>query len=134
MVCVDISALIRAVQEERKAERAAVEREIRQLTGKEREKRGRAVLNLRGKVTGELLGQVIVRFSRAEDIRTNIRPGDVVLISRGNPLRSKITGTVVKIGKHFVDVATKDFKKWMASRATSAQRTSTRVHKNIKRR
>ena len=113
MVRVNVDALIRAVQEERRAERQAVEREIRQLPGKERERRGQAILGLKGRVAGELLGQIIVRFSRAKEIRTNIRPGDVVLISKGDPLRSKVTGTVVRVGKHFVDVTLAGFKPWM---------------------
>ncbi|NPA77005.1 MAG: IGHMBP2 family helicase [Candidatus Diapherotrites archaeon] len=113
MVRVDLEELIAAVLSERRAEISAVRREMQSISGEERERRGRAILGLRGKVVGEILGQKIVRFSRAREIRTNIRPGDVVLISRGNPLRGGTTGTVVRVAKHFIEVALDEFSPWM---------------------
>ena len=113
MMRVDFEELIAAVLSERRAEISAVRKEIQSISGRERERRGRAILGLKGKVVGELLGQKIIRFSRPQEIHTNIRPGDVVLISRGNPLKEGITGTVVRVAKHFIEVTVDEFSPWM---------------------
>ncbi len=109
-----VKELIRAVKAERRAEIAAMHREMRTLSGQERERRGRAILGLRGKKIGQLLDQTVVRFGRAREIRTEIRPGDVVLISRSDPLRSNVTGTVLRVGKRFIDVAVRDYYRWFS--------------------
>ncbi|MDN5358600.1 MAG: hypothetical protein PWP76_443 [Candidatus Diapherotrites archaeon] len=108
-----IRRLVRAVKEEKRAEIAAMMSEIKRLSGEERERRGHAILGLRGKRIGELLDQDVVRFGREREIKTKISVGDVVLISRGNPLRSDVKGTVVRVGKRFVDVAVQKFQNWM---------------------
>ena len=107
-----VKELIRAVEAEREAEVQAVRKEMRVLSGTERERKGRAVLGLRGKKTGEIFDQVVVRFGRQKEIKTEMRVGDVVVVSRGDPLRSDLIGTVVRVGKRFMDVALPAFPEW----------------------
>ncbi len=90
---------------ERRAEMDAQIREIRSVSGREREIFGRAVLGLRGRSTGMKFDLFIVRFSRDEIIDTQIGSGDIVLISRGEPLKSDLTATVMAVAKNYVEVA-----------------------------
>ncbi len=50
MMRVDFEELIAAVLSERRAEISAVRKEIQSISGRERERRGRAILGLKGKV------------------------------------------------------------------------------------
>ncbi|WP_456477495.1 IGHMBP2 family helicase [Methanopyrus sp.] len=96
----------RLVQLEREAEMRAMEKEIRKLSGKEREKKGRAVLGLRGTRAGrEVGGYYLVKYGRSREIDTQISVGDLVLVSRGDPLKSDLTGTVVEKTKRSITVA-----------------------------
>ena len=79
--------------------------EIRRL-GKKREKYGRAILNLNGKIIGEEFGKTIVRYSKGEDLGDlDIGIGDVVLISKGDPLKSNLLGDVIRMGNKFIDIS-----------------------------
>lgn len=87
------------VELERREEMDRYEREIRRMSGREREEAGRAILNLRGKDQGEGLGGWEVKFSRSgRDNRlpdTEIGVGDLVMFSRDDPHRDdNPTGTV----------------------------------------
>ncbi len=90
---------------ERIAEIKTREEEIKRLSGKERELFGRAILNLRGFKAGTKFHLHLVRFSREKPIETEIKTGDVVLISQGNPLRSNLVGTVFRITEKTITVA-----------------------------
>ncbi len=107
-----------AVNLEREEEKKAAIDEIRRLSGEKREKLGRAVLNMRGSYQGrDLGGFYVVKFGRSKPIDTEIDVGDVVLISKGNPLRSDLTGTVVSKTSRSISVALNDPPpKWVLSR------------------
>lgn len=88
------------VQLEREEEMERHEREIRSLSGPERQRRGRALLDLRGRDEGEALEGHLVKFMRRpgrELPETEIAVGDLVMISRDDPARDdNPTGTVVQ--------------------------------------
>ncbi|NPA39096.1 MAG: IGHMBP2 family helicase [Thermodesulfobacteria bacterium] len=93
------------IEEERRAEMEFQKEEIKRLSGRERELLGRAILNLKGTKAGSKFHLYLVRFFREKPIDTEISTGDVVLISRGNPLKSDLIGTVVKITERTITVA-----------------------------
>lgn len=101
----------RLVDLERKAQIEMHLREIKTLSGKEREKRGRAILNLRPKFLGRGLGGVyLVRYSRPEGLpKTEISVGDIVLVSRGKPTGKEVQGTVAEKAKYYLVVAFTDY-------------------------
>jgi predicted DNA helicase len=107
-----IAKLIELVELEREAEIEAMREEMRRLRGYEREKLGRAILNLNGKIIGEEFGFKLVKYGRKEPFRTEISVGDLVLISRGNPLMSDLVGTVVEKGSRFIVVALESVPSW----------------------
>ncbi|MCD6482766.1 MAG: IGHMBP2 family helicase [Candidatus Aenigmarchaeota archaeon] len=107
-----INHLKKLITLERNAEINAMRSEISKISGKEREKRGRAILNLKGKVIGKELGYILVKFGRSKPFETEIKVGDLVLISRGNPLASNLVGTVVEKGKRFITVAVDQIYRW----------------------
>lgn len=89
------------VELEREEEMREHEESIRRLSGEEREARGRAILSLRGRDEGEALEGRLVTFmrrKRGEPLPdTEIAPGDLVMISRDDPLRDdNPTGTLVR--------------------------------------
>ena len=90
---------------ERRAEMDAQIKEIRTTTPKEREHYGRAVLGLKGRSAGRKFDLYLVRFSRDALIQTEIGNGDIVLISRGDPLKSDLTATVMQVSKNYIEVA-----------------------------
>lgn len=91
-----IKHLLSLINRERDYEREVMLKEIRDLTADERERKGRAVNNLSGKFIKKELNKYIVKFSRLKDIKTEIKVGDLVIISKDNPLRSELTGTVIE--------------------------------------
>ncbi len=109
-----VKHLINLVKKERKLQIEAMKREIARMPPKKREKVGRAILNLRGKVLGSYFGHVYVRYGRSQDIVSEISQGDVVLVSRmnSNPLKSGISATVVEKGRKFITVAMKSLPDW----------------------
>ncbi len=93
------------IEVERKAEMDAQIGEIRSLSGREREIYGRAILGLKGRSAGKKFDLYLVRFSRDSRIESEISSGDIVLISRGEPLKSDLTATVTAVAKHYIEVA-----------------------------
>ncbi|WP_456384027.1 IGHMBP2 family helicase [Persephonella sp.] len=93
------------VQLERQAEKEFHLSEISALSGKEREKKGRAILNLKAAFLGSMVGDFLVyRFYRDDMPDHQINIGDVVLVSRKHPLKDGIEGTVFEKGKNFITV------------------------------
>ncbi len=90
---------------ERLAEMEFQEKEIKRLSGRERELLGRAILDLKGSKSGIKFHMQLVRFWRDKPIETEIGAGDIVLVSRGNPLKSDLLATVLKITEKTVLVA-----------------------------
>lgn len=107
-----ISKLIELVNDERKAEISAMKNEIKRLSPYQREKKGRAINNLKGKSLGKELGYNIIQYGRKEIIDTEINVGDLVLISKGNPLKSNLTGTVTEKGGRFIKISLEDVPNW----------------------
>ena len=99
-----------AVLLEREAEMQFHLNEIKNISGKEREKRGRAILNLKCSFKGEMLGErYLIRVHRNKEFPENeISVGDYVLVSDGDPLRFSIGGTVVEKSKHHFLIALED--------------------------
>jgi predicted DNA helicase len=57
----------------------------------------------------------IVKYGREKEIETEISVGDLVLISRGNPLRSNLVGVVTERGKRYLSVALEKTPSWAFS-------------------
>ncbi len=93
------------IERERRAEIEATIAELRGMSGVEREIFGRAVLDLKGHREPSRLNLSFVRFGRSKVIDTEISAGDIVLISRGEPLKSDLTGTVSEVKKNYITVA-----------------------------
>ncbi|MRJ03229.1 MAG: IGHMBP2 family helicase [Epsilonproteobacteria bacterium] len=93
------------IELERKAEIEATLNEIRSISGREREIYGRAVLDLKGSRLPSRLNLYFVKFGRSQPIDTEIASGDVVLISKGDPLKSDLIGTVSEVGRNQITVA-----------------------------
>lgn len=104
--------LIELTEIERRAQIDAMLNEIRRLSGEKREKKGRAILGLRGKVVGEEFGFKLVKYGRRRLIETEISVGDEVLISRGNPLKSDLRGVVAEKGSRYITVALESVPEW----------------------
>ena len=96
------------VEEERKAEKEFHLNEIKRLSGNERQKRGRAVLGLKMKYVGEFLDFNIYRFNRNNMPDHQIKVGDIVLVSRGEPLKFNQEAVVSSIGRNFIEVYSKE--------------------------
>ncbi|MCK8816143.1 IGHMBP2 family helicase [Natroniella sulfidigena] len=99
------------VQLEREEEMKHHEAEIKNLTGQERQKKGRAFLNLRGRDQGQAFGgKFIVKFMKQRQGRklpdTEINIGDLIMISKNEPLNpNNPTGTVVEKTNYSITVA-----------------------------
>ncbi len=102
----------RAIAWERKAEIEAMKEEIRSLSPREREQKGRALLSLSGSYLGrEAGGFYLVRLGRPQPFgELEIRVGDVVLVTRmnKNPLREGVEATVVELTSRSITVAFSD--------------------------
>ncbi|KLO22251.1 IGHMBP2 family helicase [Marinitoga sp. 1155] len=100
-----LELLYEAIDLEKEAEIKTMINEIK-LYGKNREKIGRAINNLKGKfIRKEIGGIYLIKFGREEPFKTDISVGDVVLISKGNPLKSDLTGSVTEIGNKYIVVS-----------------------------
>ncbi|PKL67391.1 MAG: IGHMBP2 family helicase [Methanobacteriales archaeon HGW-Methanobacteriales-1] len=97
---------------ERNAEISSMMNEIRRLSPEKREHVGRAINNLNGKILGKELGFNLVKYGRKKSFESEINVGDLVLISRGNPLKSELTGTVTEKGKRFITTALENVPSW----------------------
>ncbi|MEO1928529.1 MAG: IGHMBP2 family helicase [Nautiliaceae bacterium] len=96
------------VEKERIAEKEFHLNEIKRLSGVERQKRGRAVLGLRMKFVGEFLDFKIYKFNRNNMPEHQIKVGDIVLVSKGEPLKFAKEATVSGVGKNFIEVYSKE--------------------------
>jgi len=96
------------VEKERTAEKEFHLNEIKRLSGVERQKRGRAILGLRMKYVGEFLDFKIYRFNRNNMPEHQIKVGDIVLVSKGDPLKFSQEATVSAVGKNFIEVYSKE--------------------------
>ncbi len=97
----------RLVLLEREAEIEFHRQEIRRLPGWKRERLGRAILNLRGKLVGRGLGGTyLVKYVRQGGLPdTEIKVGDLVIVSRGKPRGNEVQGTVVEKTRFSITVA-----------------------------
>ena len=99
------------VQLEREEEMLQHEREIKSISGRERERKGRALLNLKGKRVGTGLGgRTIVKFTKTKTgvklPDTEISVGDLVMLSQNDPLRpDNPTATVTEKTTYSLTVA-----------------------------
>jgi predicted DNA helicase len=96
------------IEKERSAEKEFHLNEIKRLSGKERQQKGRAVLGLKMRYIGEFLDFKIYRFNRNNMPDHQIKVGDIVLISKGDPLKFAAEATVSMVGKNFIEVYSKD--------------------------
>ncbi|MBM7624039.1 IGHMBP2 family helicase [Sporohalobacter salinus] len=105
-----VSKFKRLVQMEREAEMRKHELEIKNLSGYEREEKGRAILHLRGRDQGDGFGgKKLVKFMRqrrGEELPdTEISVGDLVMLSKNQPLRDdNPTGTVAEKTRYSITV------------------------------
>jgi predicted DNA helicase len=95
------------VELEREEEMRRHEREIKNLSGQEREDRGRALLRMRGRDEGEGLGGHLVKFMRTNKGQPlpdhELRVGDLVMVSKTDPLRDdNPTGTVTQVTNYSI--------------------------------
>ena len=107
-----IKKLIKLIQYEREAEISVMIEEIKKTSPQKREKLGRAINNVKGKKLNKELGFTIVQYGRKELIDTEIKVADEVLLSRGNPLKSDLTGTVTEKGSRYIKIALEHIPKW----------------------
>jgi len=107
-----ISRFRKLVELERRAEIESMKEEMRKLSGYERERRGRAILKLNGKVIGREFGYKLVKYGRREKIETEISVGDLVVISKGDPLKSDLIATVVEKGTRYIIVSVDSVPEW----------------------
>ncbi len=101
------------VEMERAEEMERYESEIRQMTGPERESKGRAILRMAGRDEGEGLGGYKVKFVREGSDEplpdTEIGVGDLVMLSRDKPTADdNPTGTVSQKTNYSVTVVFSD--------------------------
>ncbi len=99
----------RLVELEREAEMERHEREIRSMSGREREDAGRALVEMRSRDEGESVAGYQVKFlkERGRELPdTEIGVGDLVMVSKRDPLRDdNPAGTVTQVTGHSVTVA-----------------------------
>ncbi|MCK9152432.1 IGHMBP2 family helicase [Methanobacterium alcaliphilum] len=107
-----IQHLMNLVEMERKAEINAMKAEIRRFSPEKRERIGRAVNNLDGKYLGKELGFNLIKYGRKKSFETEITTGDLVLLSKGDPLKSNLTATVAEKGSRFLVLALENIPKW----------------------
>lgn len=97
---------LRLVELERDAEKDFHLKEIKNLTGRQREKLGRAILKLSARPAGELIGGFkLIKFYRKDMSNHQINVGDVVLVSVKSPLKDGIEGTVYEKGQSYLTIA-----------------------------
>ncbi|MFB6212582.1 MAG: IGHMBP2 family helicase [Candidatus Magasanikbacteria bacterium] len=98
------------VDMEREEEMERHQREIKKLSGKERQRKGRAILNLKGKDEGQDLAGHLVKFSKVKkDTKlpeNKISVGDLIMVSKKDPTRDdNPTGTVIKTTNYSITAA-----------------------------
>lgn len=95
------------IQKERKAEMEFHLNEISLLSARQREAKGRAILNLNGKDAGTGIGGVfLVKLVRGSALPDNeISNGDVVIVSKDKPTGKEEQATVVSKTKRSITIA-----------------------------
>lgn len=108
-----LKKLKKALNFEREEEKERHEREIKNMSGYEREKKGRALMDMRSRKAGQSLsGEYIYQFRKNNrkplpDIQIKI--GDELLISQGNPLDKRNSmGTVYEVSSSYISLACRD--------------------------
>jgi len=115
----------RFINLERDADIERHEAEIQNLSATQREKKGRALLNMRGRRAGHFYGnQQLVKFMKSE-VSTSLPEldmsiGDVVVLSLGEPLKKgNPLGTIVDKSRYSVTVMFEGMpEKWLIKRGT----------------
>ncbi len=98
-----ISHFTRLINLEREEEMRRHWEEIKRMSGKRREKLGRAILNLRGKFLGRGLGGTyLVKFSRGDMPDNELMVGDVVIVSTGKVTPKNPQATVYEKGRRYI--------------------------------
>lgn len=102
-----INNMLRSVEYEREEERERHFQEMKYLTGHEREKKGRAIINLKKRKSGRTLsGEHLYIFSKGERIETEINVGDQVVVSQNSPLdQQNPTAIVYEISNKSITLA-----------------------------
>lgn len=99
------SRFLQLVEYERSAEIEQCRQEILRLTPEERRARGKCEFYFKGYKAPSVFHYTVVKFIKPCFIRTKIGVGDLVLISRGKPAESELTGTVTQAGGNTIMVA-----------------------------
>ena len=101
------------VEMERKQEIRQHEEEIRNMSGRKRESKGRALVKMKGRDKGKGLGgKYIVKFlkiskNRLPDLEIGV--GDLIMVSKNDPLNNKNpTGTVIEKTNYSISVVFDD--------------------------
>lgn len=102
-----INNMLRAIEYEREEERERHYQEMKHLTGFEREKKGRAVINLKKRKAGRTLsGEHLYLFSRQDGIESEMNVGDQVIVSQNSPLDlQNPTGIIYEMGHKSMTIA-----------------------------
>lgn len=100
-----ISRFLHLVEKERIAEIDRQTKEITHQTAEERQNLGRCDFPFKGKKAGRLFQYPIIKFIKPNNLRAKIGVGNLVLLSRGDPLSSDTTGTVHEVGNNFLTIA-----------------------------
>ncbi len=90
------------IEKERAIEKETVEREIHSLSGEERERMGKALLNVRLKYAGRLLDLYLYKVVSPKIKDSQFKTGDIVLITPSDEpiLKGSIEGTIYQKTSH----------------------------------
>ena len=97
-----VEELIQLINLEREEETIQMTSEIKYLTVEDREAIGHTITDVTGKKIKKEFGYTIIQYGRKEAINTQIKISDRVLISKDNPLQSRLTATVIDKSKHYI--------------------------------
>ncbi len=100
-----VSRFLQLVELERKAEIKRHRDEMTLLSALERQALGRCEFYLTGKKTAPVFHYTVVKYSKDRPLNTRMSVGDLVLVSRGNPLISEVSGTITSVSKFDITVA-----------------------------
>lgn len=97
-----VEELIQLINLEREEETIQMTSEIKYLSVEDREAIGHTITDVTGKKIKKEFGYTIIQYGRKEAINTQIKISDRVLISKDNPLQSRLTATVIDKSKHYI--------------------------------
>jgi len=100
-----VSRFLQLVELERKAEVTRHLQEMTELTAHERRALGRCEFYLKGTRAPGVFHYTVVKFIKDKYLNTRIGVGDLVLVSRCNPLESETVCTVTALDKFGITVA-----------------------------